>query len=123
MKYLTKPVAYLEVTDFDSNGNIVNPEIPRNVPVVVMVQGNFCGYCTQAKPAFQEFAEQNRGKVFAATIQGDGEQSGEQELKKKLNTFYDDFQGYPHYVLYKGGKRVPKQIKGRGVVELTEFVK
>jgi len=123
MKYLYKPVAYLQASDFDSQGNLINPEIPKNVPVVVMVQGNFCGYCTQAKPAFQQFAEQNNGRVFCATIQGDGQEEGEPELQKKLSKFYDDFQGYPHYVLYRGGKRVPKQIKGRGVGELNEFAR
>lgn len=91
MKYLYKPVAYLQASDFDSQGNLINPEIPKNVPVVVMVQGNFCGYCTQAKPAFQQFAEQNNGRVFCATIQGDGQEEGEPELQKKLSKFYDDF--------------------------------
>lgn len=120
-KYLTKPVAYLQIQDFDTRGNLINPNIPKDIPVVVKIQANFCGYCTMAKPAFQQFANQNQGKVFAATIQADGDMPGEIDLKSKLNTFYPDFQGYPHYVLYKGGKRVNKQIRGRGVNELVEF--
>jgi len=123
-KYLTRPIAYLQVTDFDQSGNLINPEIPKDIPVVVAIMANFCGHCTMAKPAFQKFADQNKDIVFAATIQGDADNSmpGEQELKSKLNIFYPDFKGYPHYVLYKGGKRVPKQIKGRGVEELVEFI-
>lgn len=120
-KYLTKPIAYLQVTDFDDQGNLNIPNLPADMPVVVMVQGNFCGFCSQAKPAFQEFAENNRGKVLVASIQGDGTEAGVPELQKKLNQFYPDFKGYPHYVLYENGKIVPKQIKGRGVEHLKEF--
>jgi len=123
MKYLYKPVAYLQASDFDSNGNLINPEIPKNVPVVVMVQANYCGFCSQAKPSFQKFADENKGRVFCATIQGDGEEEGETKIRENLNKFYDDFQGYPHYVLYKGGRRAPKQIRGRGVAELNEFAR
>jgi len=121
-KYLPKPVAYLQATDFDNNGNLINPEIPKDIPVVVAIMANFCGYCTQAKPAFKQFADENKGKVFVATIQGDGQEEGESELQSKLNDFYPDFKGYPHYVLYKGGRQIPKQIKGRGVAELNEFI-
>lgn len=123
MKHLTKPVAYLESSDFDKEGNLVNSEIPSDVPVVIMVQANYCGFCTQAKPEFQAFADKMNGKVFVCTIQGDGDQQGEQELKSKLNQWYPDFKGYPHYLLYKGGKRVNKQNRGRSVSDLIEFSK
>ena len=51
--YLTKPIAYLTIKDFDSNGNLINPKL-KDGKVIIMIQANFCGYCTIAKPAFQE---------------------------------------------------------------------
>ena len=121
MKYLNKPVAYLQKSDFNESGELVNPNIPKNIPVIVMVQAEFCGYCTQAKPAFQQFAEKNQGKVFSATIQGDGDMPGEKELGSMLNVIDPTFQGYPAYIKFVNGKRVDKDIKGRDVKSLNDF--
>lgn len=121
MDYMKKPVAYLEDEDIDNNGNISNEEIPSNVPMVVMVQTSWCPHCVSSKPAFQEFANRNDGKVFCATIQADGVRDSEKRLGKRAKTLYANFRGFPHYVLYKNGKVVPKEIKGRDVVSLEEF--
>lgn len=118
-KYMNN-VAYLQDFDFDDSGNLVNPKIPKNVPVVIMVQANFCGYCTQAKQAFQEFADKTQGNVFCATIQGDGQEEGEPELAKRLQTIDPNFRGFPTYFLYKGGRYV-KTGDTRSVPELVEF--
>ena len=48
--------------DFDSNGNLINSKIPKNIPVLIMIQADFCGYCTKAKPEFEKFAKKNEGK-------------------------------------------------------------
>jgi thiol-disulfide isomerase/thioredoxin len=120
-KYLNKPVAYLQDSDVDDEGNLINPDIPSDIPVVVILQANFCGYCTQAKPAFQDFANANEGKVFCATVQGDGTEEGEANLSKKLNKMKESFRGYPDYVLYLNGKKVDKEITGRGVSDLRDF--
>ena len=121
MEYLNKPVAYLQDQDFDANGNLVNSSIPDNIPVVVMLQAKFCGYCTQAKPALQEFADQNVGSVFVATVQADGDMPGEKELGKRLSKIIPGFRGFPEYVLYKNGKRIDKKIKGRSLQDLNDF--
>ena len=121
MKYLNDTVGYLQNSDFDNAGDIINPSIPKDIPVIIMIQGNFCGYCTQAKPAFKEFADRNRGKVFCATIQGDGKEPGEKELGARIKTIDPNFQGYPSYVKYMGGKRVSTDIKGRDMAALQAF--
>ena len=122
MKYLNRPVYYLQVSDFDNEGNLINPQIPKDIPVVIMIQAQFCHYCSQAKPAFQKFANNMEGKVFAATIQPDGEEPGEKELMNLIEKIKPGFVGFPDYVLYIGGKRVGKNIKGRGEEHLIEFV-
>ena len=113
-------VAYLEITDFDTNtGNLINNDIPKNTPVVIMVQSSQCGHCETAKPEFQSFAA--KGKVFCATIQADGERESERKLGKILTTLKPSFRGFPDYLLYVNGKRVDTEISGRSVKDLQDF--
>lgn len=123
MDYLDKPIGYLQDNDFDQNGRLINQSIPKNIPTIVMIQAMFCGYCREAKPAFQEFANSYQGKVCCLTIQGDGKEPGEAQLAspERINQIKPGFRGYPEYVLYYGGDRVDKDIKGRDVPDLIEF--
>ena len=121
MIYLKKPVAYLTDKDFDREGNLIQPNIPKDIPVIIMVQAKFCGYCTQAKPAFQEFASKMNGKVFSATIQGDGDQEGEKELGSRIKMIDPSFRGYPHYMAYKHGRYLKTHDGGRSVEDLQKF--
>lgn len=121
MLYLNKPVAYLEEQDFDQEGNLVAPGVPKDLPVIIMMQSSWCPHCTLAKPAFQEFANANEGKVFCATIQADGDRESEKALGKRAKQLKPGFRGFPEYVLYQGGKRIDRNIKGRGVEHLEKF--
>ena len=87
-----------------------------------MIQAEFCGHCTTSKPAFQEFANKNKDKVFCATIQGDGKQKGESELSKNIKKIYPDFRGYPSYVVYKNNKFFKVHDGGRDLKSLTELL-
>jgi thiol-disulfide isomerase/thioredoxin len=118
--YLNKPVAYLTNEDFDSNGNLINPAIPTDKPVIIMIQAGFCSHCNTAKPAFQQFADKNADKIFAATIQADGEVPGEAELGKRINSIDSSFRGFPTYIAYYKGKRTIHN-GGRGVSDLEKF--
>ena len=122
MHIFNEKVAYMENKDFDNNGDLINSSIPNGIHVVIMIQTSWCGHCNNAKPAFQDFANKhNKNKVFCATIQADGERESEKELGKRIKTIYPEFKGFPHYVLYKSGKRVNKTIKGRSVKDLEDF--
>jgi hypothetical protein len=119
MDYLTRPVAYLDGTDFDDEGNLINPQIP-DLPVFIMFQANFCGYCKLAKPAFQEFAVRNQDKIFVATIQADSEIPEVGLLKSKIKKIYPSLTGFPSYlVCYKGQKIV--YSGGRKLEDLQKF--
>ena len=115
-------INYLEEQDVNPDGSLKS-HVTKGKPTLVMVQGNFCGYCTQAKPAFQKYANNNKGKVLCATIQGDGEIKGEKELGSRLQKIKYGFRGYPDYVKYKGGKKVPGEISGRTLEDLEKFGK
>jgi thiol-disulfide isomerase/thioredoxin len=121
MSSLTKPIAYLEDSDFDENGNITNNDIPSNIPVVVMLQSSWCPHCTTAKPAFQKFANASEGAVFCATIQSDGEKDSEKKLGKRISSIKSNFRGFPDYVLFMNKKIVDKEIGGRSVDDLKKF--
>ena len=127
-KYLNRPVAYLEDNDFSQTGDIINPDIPIHKPVVVLSQVSWCPHCVAAKPDFQQFADENEDEVFCCTIQADGERSGEIKLGERAGKFKkiagaEESRGYPDYLLYINGKIVLKEIKGRKVKDLEDFVK
>lgn len=106
-KFFERPVYYLQRSDFDENGNLVEPFL-RNKKVIIMIQSNNCGHCTNAKPAFLEaakFVSQRDPNVVFATIQADGKERGEQELNELLGQIKPDFRGFPDYVLYLNGRR------------------
>lgn len=105
MDYLTRPVVYLDSTDFDDEGNIINPLIPTDKPIFIMFQANFCGFCKMAKPDYQEFAEKNPD-FFVATIQADSQNPNVVNFKTKINKIYPGLVGFPSYMLYAQGKRI-----------------
>lgn len=82
-QFNTPNIYYLEQQDFNSSlqltSSILNPYTKKPLfsgLSILMVQGDFCGYCTQVKPAFQRLANELHGIDFA-TIQIDGQQPGE----------------------------------------------
>lgn len=93
-------VLYLEEIDVDAQGNI-------NLPgkTMVMFQGNFCHYCTEAKPAYSNLADAytNKGWVFA-TIQVDGSDSEKKASEKAKQQVKS--RGVPTFAIYNNGKFV-----------------
>ena len=120
MSYLNKPIGCLQDFDFNAKGELINKDIDKNKTVIIMIQSNFCGYCTMAKPAFQKFAENNKD-VVCLTIQGDGSHPGEKELNDRIKIIDPTFRGYPSYVAYKNGKYVKTNEVGRSETDLRKF--
>jgi thiol-disulfide isomerase/thioredoxin len=118
---LQYPVYYLEKSDFNNNGDIINNEIPTDKPVFIMLQANWCPHCTSAKPAYQNFANRNEDKAFVCSIQVDGNRPGEQNIKSLIRNMYPDFQGYPSYIVYYNGKKIPFE-EGRSLSHLENFL-
>ncbi len=126
MSYFDETIAYLEDEDFTPDGKL---KLKPGKPVVIMIQGDFCGYCKQMKPAFQGMAKKTRGKVMCATIQTDGDES-EKKLAKRISAILPKdskgvsiYKGVPMVVAFKGGN-FAKEYKGdRGEQSLVEFAK
>lgn len=116
---LTRPIAYLERSDFTDQGVLINPLLAQQ-PVLIMLQAGFCGYCDQAKPSFQQFAEE--GLITCATLQPDGDRPSERDLQRIVDKIYPGFKGYPGYLLVKpDGTKIPHR-GGRSAHELREFI-
>ncbi len=111
-------VMYLEHGDISSNG--LASYVGQGKPVVLMVQGNFCGYCTQAKPAFQKFAQDVNGKAVAASITIDGGSSDKKAYEEYKN--FNKEPGVPAYLGFdKNGQFVKIHSGGRDANALAAF--
>lgn len=123
-----KHVAYLEDSDFE-NGKIANPQIDKGY-VFMMILGDFCGYCTQAKPAFYEAAKKIKNKgIFPVAVLTDGQEPGELELKKNntLNKVLKNSNiqpgGVPSFVMWKDGVPLKEHTGDRSPQALLSFCK
>jgi thiol-disulfide isomerase/thioredoxin len=111
-------VAYLESSDINPDGSL-KPHVTKGKPVIVMVQGNFCGYCTMAKPAYAQLAKALNNCVVA-TIQSDGSPS-ERQASKLVSQLYDS-KGVPAYLGFNSnGKLASVHSGGRDVQSLQQF--
>lgn len=110
-------VAYLEENDISQSG--LKSHVCQGKPVLLLIQGNFCGYCTKAKPAFEQLAKSTNG-IVCATIVIDGSPS-----EKKAATLVGKWQTSPGVPAYLGfnsqGQFVKAHQGGRDVASLKNF--
>lgn len=109
-------VAYLEDGDISSDGKLRVSD--NGKPVVIMLQGDFCGYCKTFKGDYQDAAKKLKGKANMATIVIDKEK----KLGKELNNYIPGFKGVPTVVVFKGGKYWKTYTGPRKSADLVEFV-
>ena len=122
MTTLYYPILHLDDNDFQGDKLVLPDNLQNQKNVVVMLQTSWCPHCTNAKPAFQSFAEQNQDRILCATIQADGDTEDEKKLGKRIKQIVPDFQGFPDYCLFVNGKLdKSKKIKKRDIQGLVEF--
>jgi thiol-disulfide isomerase/thioredoxin len=118
---------YLVRDDFDNNGDLTNEDVPKNIPVLIMMQSSNCPYCVEAKPEFQKFIDKtNKNNVFCATIQTNGYKEKEEEIKlgSHMQNIIPKHKGVPEYLLYFNTKLIAKKdTPGRSAKDLTQFCK
>lgn len=118
--YLLPPIIYLESKDFTSSGNL---KAFKDKTCIIMVQANWCGACKNAKPAYQSFASKAGKNVACLTIEEDSTDPDSLKRLELVKKIKPSFEGFPEYLLYKNGKYVDKEIKGRTEASLAEFGK
>jgi hypothetical protein len=127
-QHLTAPVWYLEESDF--NNTTLSADLSKK-PAIIFVQSLRCGFCTEALPAFQEFANKfggKSGKINCFTIRcnvGSGDspklQQGEQALCEKVKKLIPDFRGYPTIAGFVNGKYAGSSNFTRDVDGFKQF--
>ncbi len=112
-------VFYLEKDDITSNGSI-KPYVTNGKPVVLMVQGLFCGFCVKASPAFEKAASINKEIVFCSVkIDGADTEKAAASIITKLDKSY---KGVPTYYSFdRKGNYVTTHTGGRDVDSITKF--
>lgn len=118
MKKFNTLIPYMEVHDFDSDGNLKN----LNGVVVILVWASWCPHCQHIKPAYADAAEQLKGKVLFVCAQQDGDKESEKKCVELLSRT-KDIKGFPSILLYKNGKMVKKHNGDRSVKGLIDFAK
>jgi hypothetical protein len=93
-------VIYLESEDVNEDGSLKPHvvELCAGRPCLVMLQGNFCHFCTNVKPMFQALNDMHKNEVLCMTCQIDGVQT-EQACGKKLMQF-NQSGGVPAFLGY-----------------------
>ena len=127
MDFNNSNVIFLEMKDFKGKVLTINGK-PFPGTVLIMVQGSFCGYCTQAKPDFIKLANtfgskslSNNSIVFA-TIKIDGD-TEEQQLGKAIgNLTGEKLSGVPAYLIYRNGKFSHLHTGGRDFESLKKSI-
>lgn len=109
MKQLHTPVIYLETKDIAQNR--IRGHQGHGV---LLVQGDFCGYCTKLKPHYQHLAQEFFPRHFF-TIQVDSSSHGEQGFSNgELVTqfVHEPVQGIPYLRKVRNGKAVGEAYHG-----------
>lgn len=112
-------IPYLEGKDINDDGTL-KPEVTKGKNVLVMIQGDFCGYCTKAKPEFQKLRDISDFTI--ATVQIDGGET-DKKANSKLSKVVSS-QGVPAYACFNSsGKFVKMHNGGRDAESLKKTMK
>jgi thiol-disulfide isomerase/thioredoxin len=126
-------IGHLQRSDFTPQGDLIRTNIQDskvaagNLPIFVLVYGNYCGHCTSAKPAFSKAYYKHHGKTaFFAVIRMDEEDdANEMKLAKDLPDILAargiKFEGVPTYLVFMGGK-VIEFDKGRKFEDIDRYL-
>jgi thiol-disulfide isomerase/thioredoxin len=111
-------VPYLEDSDINSDASLKS-HVNNDKPVVMMVQGNFCPHCNNAKPAFQQLA-QSMPNVAVVTVQTDGGPSDKKA--SQMLSAVNKSPGVPAFLGFsKEGKFVKTHSGNRDLESLKQF--
>lgn len=112
-------VAYLENEDINSNGTLKS-YVSDGKPCVLMLSGNFCGYCKKASPEFEKFAKSNPN-ITSCVIVIDGSDS-EKKASRYAKIWDPFYKGVPTFLGFdRNGKYITTHSGGRDFNSLQKF--
>lgn len=124
-------IYYLENSEFDPSYTLHSTLLnAQGKPLfggvtIVMVQGNYCGYCTKLKPIFQQLANEltSRGIDFA-TIRIDGDGLGERLFRTDALTqiLGHPLEGVPYICKFYQGRIVDAYQGEQSYAPLKQWI-
>ena len=110
-------VSYLQDSDINADESLKS-HVNNGKGVVMMIQGNFCPHCNNAKSAFQQLA--NSSNVAVVTVQIDGDPSDKKA--SQLLSAVNKSPGVPAYSGFdRNGNYVKTHNGGRDLQSLQQF--
>ena len=111
-------VPYLEDSDINPDASLKS-HVNNGRAVVMMVQGNFCPHCNNAKPAFQQLA-QSMPNIAVVTVQTDGGPSDKKAAQ--MLSAVNKSPGVPAFLGFsREGKFVKTHSGNRDLESLKQF--
>ena len=108
---------YVEESDVTDDGTLTISGCDSK-PVVVFVTSDYCGYCRQVKPTFEEFCRLYSN--YCICVKADvNEERGRAFLRKIGYTV----SGVPDFLKFVNCKRVNQRIAGRNLNNFVDFIR
>lgn len=116
-KTFSADLPHLDNSDFSSNGDLIRN---KGKVGVVMMQGNFCGFCTTNKGFFQQFFDNHKDQYFIATLEVDSDRAA--QLMSRIKKVVKNYSGVPFYLLYSpSGRLLMAHTAPRSYEELVKY--
>lgn len=112
-------IVKLNESNFEGN-RLLNPYDNSDKPVFVLFKTDWCGYCKQFKPTYEELAKAFNGKITFCVVDGDECV----DLKNKINSFLYGYKilGFPTLTTYMGGYYLNKYDGPRDLETLKQYI-
>jgi thiol-disulfide isomerase/thioredoxin len=104
----------------DINKKTINKNLSQGKPMFMMIYADWCGYCSKAKPHFQQASEIVKDKVTFIAICADGKYADKGAYEKIKNVF--PVNGFPTFIVFDSSGNVKTGYSGeRTVNSFVEF--
>lgn len=105
------------IDDKDTDGqNLLIPGCSEKI-VIIMIYSDYCGYCTQAMPAFNEFADKYRQYVIALKCDVNDPRG-----KAFLEKIRYNPTAVPDFLKFRNCQRVEEKLRGRSLQDFVNFI-
>jgi thiol-disulfide isomerase/thioredoxin len=109
---LLKDIPYLRRKNFTNDG-VLNINKFKDKIVVIFIHANYCQYCHNAAPEYNNASLIAPPGVVFTALQIDGDSPGEKEAKEILSKIVKNYIGVPEYAFFKNNKPVFKELNSR----------
>lgn len=112
-------ITKLNDSNFDGN-RLSNPYNSPDTPVFVLFKTEWCGYCKDFKPIYEQLAKAYAGKITFGVVDVDENQ----HLKDNINGFLYGYKilGFPTIIIYINGYYLHKYDGARDIQSMKQYI-